>query len=484
MTEKVAGDAASSPSDVNGPFSQGRDEKLDGKQAMQTEKQAEKPKSGLEVATADQVSKGISAVRGKDDKTVHKLGDSAYKPWGSRSRSSSEAGSDTAFCNGGPGKVKCGDPVRDSDQGVQCEKCELWFHAGCQQIPKAAYEALVSFKILSWFCPECKKSVKARDENIPRLETLEKKVDSLGDSLVKHMELVTKSLKDQQHSVENQIKALEKSAKEIGSQKSSYADIVKGSCSEVVEKVSKSLASLPQIVPVQDDPRNMTGIVKAFDSFIDKDRRKNNLVIHNLRESTSESKEEKISGDINLFCDMIKEAFKINVKVSKAFRVGKPVEGRDRLLIITLDTPGVKHDILRLAPLLRSSDRWGNIYITPDLTPAERDVAKKLREELRARRNGGETNLTIRRGRIVHIETPTAHRNPEDGGQSNVVGPVPGSSAGATSVQHQSSTPGGQGTSRGEDGGPSLGASAHGGTIHTQGSAPASSSGHQKPETN
>ena len=62
---------------------------------------------------------------------------------------------------------------------------------------------------------------------------------------------------------------------------------------------------------------------------------------------------------------MIKEAFKINVKVSKAFRVGKPVEGRDRLLIVTLDTPGVKHDILCPASLLRSTDRWGNIYITP-----------------------------------------------------------------------------------------------------------------------
>ena len=76
-----------------------------------------------------------------------------------------------------------------------------------------------------------------------------------------------------------------------------------------------------------------------------------------------------------------------------------------RLLIVTLKTPGVKQDVLHKAPQLRSSDKWGNIYITPDLTPAEREASRKVREELAARRKSGETNLTIRRGRIVTIDT-------------------------------------------------------------------------------
>ena len=41
------------------------------------------------------------------------------------------------------------------------------------------------------------------------------------------------------------------------------------------------------------------------------------------------------------------------------------------------------------------------IYITPDLTPAEREAARKLREELTVRRAAGETNLVIWKGRIV-----------------------------------------------------------------------------------
>ena len=82
----------------------------------------------------------------------------------------------------------------------------------------------------------------------------------------------------------------------------------------------------------------------------------------------------------------MREAFQLNVAVAKSFRVGKPVENRGRLLVITLDTPGVKQqDILLLAPQLRGTEKWGNIYITPDLTPAEREVGQNLREELTAR---------------------------------------------------------------------------------------------------
>ena len=87
---------------------------------------------------------------------IQKLGDGAYKPFGPRSRSSSDAGSDTAFCDGGPGKLTCGEPVRHSDNGVSCDKCEKWFHTSCQAIPKPAFDALVKFKSLSWLCPPCK----------------------------------------------------------------------------------------------------------------------------------------------------------------------------------------------------------------------------------------------------------------------------------------------------------------------------------------
>lgn len=46
---------------------------------------------------------------------------------------------------------------------------------------------------------------------------------------------------------------------------------------------------------------------------------------------------------------------------------------------------------------------YGNVYISPDLSPKEREANRKLREELAARRSAGENNLTIRGGKIVSV---------------------------------------------------------------------------------
>ena len=345
---------------------------------------------------------------GRDERKIHKLDVNAYKPWGSRSRSPSDAGSDTAFCKGGPGKETCGEPVRNADQGVLCDKCGAWFHAGCQNIPKPAYEALVLYEVLSWFCPECKKSLKHSDS--ARLVSLESKVEQLDKSFQEHFKAVSQSMKEHEKSVENQTKMIERSFSEIRSQKSSYADMVKGTCSEVIEKVSAKISSIPETSTAPSDPSSMPGIVKVFDEFIDKDRRKNNLVIHNLPEMAEGALEERSARDVRMFQEVVKDSFKLNVAIARSFRVGKAMGNRERLLIVTLETPGVKQELLRMAPRLRSSDKWGNIYITPDLTRAEREAARKVREELAVRRNAGETNLTIRKGRIVPVGTVVLSR--------------------------------------------------------------------------
>ena len=43
---------------------------------------------------------------------------------------------------------------------------------------------------------------------------------------------------------------------------------------------------------------------------------------------------------------MIKEKMKLLVKVQRSFRVGKKIDGKTRLLIVTLENPSSKQDIL------------------------------------------------------------------------------------------------------------------------------------------
>ena len=386
------------------------------------------------------------------NKQVHKLDDQAFKPFGPRSRASSEAGSDaSSCCLGGPNKPTCGEPVKNSDDGVQCEKCEHWFHITCQGIPKPAYEALKKYKVLSWFCSGCKAQVghTATKDNL-RLTTLESKVEQLNKDIKEHLGRMIHSLREQERSVDGQTKLIERSIRESVTQKASYAEMVKGSCSEMVSQVSAKLSSFPQLAAAHAASKDVQNMSKVFDDFLNKDRRKSNLVIHNLPEPEAASLAERSENDARVFQQLAKDEFRLHVRVSRCFRVGKSIAGRHRLLIVTLENPETKHDLLRLAPQLRSSLNWGNVYITPDLTKAERETAKKLREELKARKLAGEDDLVIRKGRIVQSSGRQATSATSEA-KTAEVGEPDGNSAPRYRTKFQETPMSGEGCNQGSD---------------------------------
>ena len=73
----------------------------------------------------------------------------------------------------------------------------------------------------------------------------------------------------------------------------------------------------------------------------------------------------------------------MNVAVSKSFRVGRSVENRTRLLIITLETPGERH-----SPLGPSAAFIVKVeqHLHYTRSYSEREAARKVQEGLAARR--------------------------------------------------------------------------------------------------
>ena len=89
-------------------------------------------------------------------------------------------------------------------------------------------------------------------------------------------------------------------------------------------------------------------------------------------------------------------------------RLGKKEQGKTRLIRITVDSVKTKREILKRAKRLRDSEKWKRVFITPDLSPKERQRNKELREDLKSRTEEGEENLVIRRGKIVKL--PESHQ--------------------------------------------------------------------------
>ena len=78
-------------------------------------------------------------------------------------------------------------------------------------------------------------------------------------------------------------------------------------------------------------------------------------------------------------------------------------QGKARPLLITVVNANQRNFIWRNASKLRKSSQYKNVYISSDLSPKQREVAKELRAELARRRSRGERNIVIRRGTIVTI---------------------------------------------------------------------------------
>ena len=74
-----------------------------------------------------------------------------------------------------------------------------------------------------------------------------------------------------------------------------------------------------------------------------------------------------------------------------------------RLVCVVFNDGNKKAEMLRNARNLKDSSdtELKEIFVTPDMTQRQREEYKLLRDELFRRRDNGEQDLVIRRGKIV-----------------------------------------------------------------------------------
>lgn len=91
---------------------------------------------------------------------------------------------------------KCHSTVQDNDNGLQCEKCDAWFHIKCEKVSLELYKALKRASGEMWFCTTCKwkvrslletvKKLEQKNEDLQRrMESLEGKWHNLKDTMVR-----------------------------------------------------------------------------------------------------------------------------------------------------------------------------------------------------------------------------------------------------------------------------------------------------------
>ena len=187
--------------------------------------------------------------------------------------------------------------------------------------------------------------------------------------------------------MENLVKPIVKSLEVLrGSSQSSQGDALMDT-NTTLEEVRTPVAKNPTI--------------QAIDEYMDRERRKCNLIIHNVPEDNPSRDHEKVGSLLESEFEVPKSC------ICNVSRLGRPSSNKARLLLVKLDKEQHKHTVMKKATKLRANQKWKNVFITPDLTTREREVNKALRDELKRRKGNGEQNLMIKRGRIVSKSDPS-----------------------------------------------------------------------------
>jgi len=141
----------------------------------------------------------------------------------------------------------------------------------------------------------------------------------------------------------------------------------------------------------------------------EKEKRKTSLIIHGIKEPISDESDEREEDDLGVVASMLHELKCDNATVKKVIRLGKRPESvgdhtvRPRPIKMVVESVEQKAQIIKSAKNLRMAQKgdWKNVYIHQDLTIKEREQRRMLVQELKDRKEKGETDLILVGDRIV-----------------------------------------------------------------------------------
>ena len=169
-------------------------------------------------------------------------------------------------------------------------------------------------------------------------------------------------------------------------------------------------------------------VEEYVDEIEEKKSRKLNIIVSNLPESKEETADDRRREDRERVRGLISKTMdEVNVEeVDSPVRLGQfriGTNAKPRLLKMTVKTEETKKKIMKnVASLNKNVPFERRVYINDDNTPKEREKIKKLRDELRKRRDDGEENLVINY-KELKIVTRSPKIPPNDSRVANGNGP-------------------------------------------------------------
>lgn len=267
------------------------------------------------------------------------------------------------------------------EKAMSCDVCASWVHIKCAKVPDSLYNSLnkagKECTSVKWFCEKCetifdklKEEIRTLDEKQKELERKQTEMEVKLIQVESEMKGVKQSWKDwERDSKDNSSlktgteEGMEQLKEEVNSLKKTYSEIVETKRAEEVQNINLI------------NPRIMKMEVSEA---LEREKRKNNLVIFGIQETGDEM---ITRGKVN---DIVKIVGIEESKVKYFGRVGRNVSGgKDRVVRIVCEDAETKRSFLKGANRLKVTEGFERVYISQDLTKVQQVNDKKLRDKLR-----------------------------------------------------------------------------------------------------
>ena len=137
-------------------------------------------------------------------------------------------------------------------------------------------------------------------------------------------------------------------------------------------------------------------VQRSVKEVLEQERRQMNVVIRNLPGIEDDSTPGKIMKAVG---DLFRRKLEVNsTEIEKAEKIQT---AKGNLVKVKLKNRQAKRTVLANARKLKDDDTYQDVYLKPDLTFEQRKRDASLRGELKLRKESGEKNLIIVRGKIV-----------------------------------------------------------------------------------
>ena len=259
---------------------------------------------------------------------------------------------------GGDGCGKCGKVVKEGDRGVLCGVCKKWYHVLCGDLPVAVYDYLGG-KGLHWYCEGCDGKMA---ELMRVISKVEEKVVKLEADLKVEIEGVKVDFMEKLRKVEEKLDKMTEDGIQVRGEGNGEAGL---SRRDVIEQ-------------------------------IERDKRKTNLMVMGIKEGEGELA--VIKGMGNKIGVGIADGDILDVQ-----RVGRREGNKNRPVKVVLKNMDQRAEILKKRVNLKGTE-YRDYYFSPDLTPQQQVLDKKLRDKLKELRAVGNGIYKIKNGTIVKKE--------------------------------------------------------------------------------